>query len=56
MESENLDQDNSCGRINLHDESINSLDKLIEIENLNAAELLTSSEVLENIQLYDSTV
>lgn len=32
------------------------IDKLIEIDNLNAVELLTPSDVLESIQTYDSTM
>lgn len=31
-------------------------DKLMDLDNLNATEILTSNEVLDNVQLYDSTV
>lgn len=34
----------------------NHIDKLIEIDNLNAIELLTPSDVLESIQMYDLAV
>lgn len=39
-----------------YDQSNNHIDKLIDLDNINPTEILTSNEVLDNVQLYDSTV
>ncbi|XP_025265607.1 uncharacterized protein LOC112638324 [Camponotus floridanus] len=56
MSQYNLDDSEDHNSNHIFQNSENHIDKLIEIDNLNAMELLTPSDVLESIQMYDSTV